>query len=285
MRLLVSVRSAAEARAALAGGADVVDAKEPAAGALGAVAPATLRAIVRAAAAGRRPVSAALGDASDETQVARAARGAAARGVTFVKIGFRDVESVVQVAALARAAAAGLADAPRARSAPIAGLVLVGYADAPRVGGVLPMCLVDVAHAIGAAGVLVDTARKDGGGLFELMRVAEIRAWVDAAHEAGLTAALAGKLRRDDVRAACALGADLAGVRGAACDGGRAGRVSGARVRQLATAARSGRETPYDPARRMYRPSKTTLHVAPSSVDDSHSCRTSPPANGVQVMR
>ncbi|MGH8059229.1 MAG: (5-formylfuran-3-yl)methyl phosphate synthase, partial [Candidatus Entotheonellia bacterium] len=44
-RLLASVRDAAEARAALQGGADVLDAKEPSAGPLGACTPAVLHAI------------------------------------------------------------------------------------------------------------------------------------------------------------------------------------------------------------------------------------------------
>ena len=46
MRLLVSVRSEEEARAALAGGADIIDAKEPSRGALGAVEIGVLREIV-----------------------------------------------------------------------------------------------------------------------------------------------------------------------------------------------------------------------------------------------
>ena len=45
MRLLVSVRSAAEVGAAVAGGADIVDAKEPATGSLGAVSRRVLREI------------------------------------------------------------------------------------------------------------------------------------------------------------------------------------------------------------------------------------------------
>ncbi|MBK5187486.1 MAG: hypothetical protein JJD97_04525, partial [Gemmatimonadaceae bacterium] len=62
MRLLVSVRNAEEARTALAGGAEIIDAKEPSLGALGAVELGVLREIVQAV--GRmRPVSAALGDA------------------------------------------------------------------------------------------------------------------------------------------------------------------------------------------------------------------------------
>ena len=47
MRLLVSVASATEASAALAGGADVIDAKNPLAGALGAVSVGVLREIHR----------------------------------------------------------------------------------------------------------------------------------------------------------------------------------------------------------------------------------------------
>ena len=50
MKLLVSVRNATEAAAARAGGADIIDAKEPAAGALGAVRLTTFEDIVDAVA-------------------------------------------------------------------------------------------------------------------------------------------------------------------------------------------------------------------------------------------
>ena len=46
MQLLVSVRSAAEVGPALSGGADIIDAKEPDRGSLGAVSPATLAEIL-----------------------------------------------------------------------------------------------------------------------------------------------------------------------------------------------------------------------------------------------
>ena len=63
---------AAEAAAALAGGADIIDAKNPLAGALGAVSETTLREIA-AAVAGWRPVTAALGSAN-HALVVRGAR-------------------------------------------------------------------------------------------------------------------------------------------------------------------------------------------------------------------
>src|SRR5947209_3792941 len=60
-RLLVSVRDAAEAEAALAGGADLIDVKDPARGPLGRASDAALAEVV-CVVAGRRPVSAALGE-------------------------------------------------------------------------------------------------------------------------------------------------------------------------------------------------------------------------------
>ena len=61
MRLLVSVRAAAEVAPALAGGAAIVDAKEPARGSLGAVRPEVLRQIASLVPA-TVPLSVALGD-------------------------------------------------------------------------------------------------------------------------------------------------------------------------------------------------------------------------------
>ncbi|MGH7675643.1 MAG: (5-formylfuran-3-yl)methyl phosphate synthase, partial [Gemmatimonadales bacterium] len=90
MQLLVSVAGAREARTALLGGADLIDAKDPERGALGAVTPGVLRSIY-AAVHSRRPVSAALGDAVDEARVARRVSAAAAIGVAYVKVGFRGI--------------------------------------------------------------------------------------------------------------------------------------------------------------------------------------------------
>src|SRR5437660_622021 len=54
-----------------------------------------------------------------------------------------------------------------------------------------------------------------------------------AAHAAGLFAALAGGLSDADFPTVRVLGADLVGVRGAACVGGRTGRIAADRVAAL----------------------------------------------------
>ena len=227
MRLLVSVANADEARAALAGGADVIDAKNPLAGPLGAV-PVTALREIQAAVAGARLLTAALGDAGDDAGIENAASVFAAAGAALVKVGFAGITSASRVEALIKAAVRG------ARLAN-GGVVAVGYADADRVESLAAGALIDVAARAGAVGVLLDTAEKNGPGLRELMAPAALAAWVGAAHDAGLVAALAGKLTADDLPFVREAGADIAGVRGAACEGGRTGRVSAERVAKLRT--------------------------------------------------
>lgn len=227
MQLLVSVFSAAEARAALLGGADLIDAKDPRRGALAAVTPRALRSIC-AAVRPRRPVSAVLGDAVDEAAIERGAGAAAAAGVAYVKVGFRGITSPDRALALATAAARGARATGGATR-----VVVVAYADATRAGSLSPSALVEIAARGGAGAVLLDTAFKDAGGLFELLAPETVGAWVDAARAAGLIVGLAGGLAARDFDTAGALGADLVGVRGAACTGGRTGCVSRSRVARL----------------------------------------------------
>lgn len=221
MRLLVSVRGPVEARAAVAGGADVVDAKDPALGALGAV-PTDRLAAIRRAVGAARPVSAALGDARDEATVTAAVT--AASGVAFVKLGFGGVTSESRAERLAHVARRG--------GGVTTGLVLVAYADWRRATSLAPDRLLAVAAETGAAGLLLDTAWKDAP-LFALVSPGAVASWVAAVRATGLFAALAGSLSGGDFATARAIGADLVGVRGAACIGGRRGRVSQARVAAL----------------------------------------------------
>ncbi len=72
--MLASVRTLDEALLALAGGADIIDLKDPARGALGALDQATARNIV-AAIGGRAPVSATIGDLPSMVPAETARRG------------------------------------------------------------------------------------------------------------------------------------------------------------------------------------------------------------------
>jgi hypothetical protein len=227
MQLLVSVANPAEASAALAGGADLIDAKDPSEGALGAVPLGILREIHRVVSPAR-PVTAALGDAVDEDMVERSARQFAAAGAAFVKVGFAGIASRARIEALVAAAVRGTAANTRQ-----AGVIAVSYADADRDASISRCSLIEVARRAGARGLLLDTADKQGPGLCGLVAPAALAAWVAEAHGAGLLVALAGRLTAADLPIVREAGADIAGVRGAACQGGRSGRVNADKVRLL----------------------------------------------------
>src|SRR5436305_1241878 len=105
MQLLVSVAARSEARAARLGGADVIDAKDPRDGALGAVRPELLGALREAVGPGR-PLSAALGDHDPAALVERRAGAAAQGGAACVggRTGRVSRRRVAALSALARAA-------------------------------------------------------------------------------------------------------------------------------------------------------------------------------------
>jgi uncharacterized protein (UPF0264 family) len=235
MRLLVSVSSAQEAVAALEGGADVIDAKDPMRGALGAVRLETLTEI-RAAIPAHGLVTAALGDAVAEVSIERRAHEYAARGAGLVKVGFAGINDVGLVERLLASCVRGCD-----RADATAGVIAVAYADASRGTAIDAMSLVAIAARAGARGVLVDTADKTGPGLTALWSWDELAAWIADVHECDLLAAVAGKLVEDDLAFVSDAGADVAGVRGAACTGGRDGRVSSRLVHELRLACKTAR--------------------------------------------
>ena len=102
-------------------------------------------------------------------------------------------------------------------------MVAVAYADAARVpsGPLAPSQLVAVAREAGVSGCLIDTAIKDGRGLLSWLAADALAELVAEAHGAGLEIALAGELRAEDLPTVRATGADIAGVRSAACRDGR----------------------------------------------------------------
>jgi (5-formylfuran-3-yl)methyl phosphate synthase len=228
MRLLVSVVDEAEARLAVAGGVDVVDVKNPAEGSLGAPAPRVI-AEVRAAVPAELPLSVAIGDLPAlPGTAALAALGAARSGAGYVKVGLWGPSVREEAVAVLRA----VRDAVDGDAA----VVAVAYADAARVPSrpLPPTELVAAAREAGVSGCLLDTAIKDGRGLLSWLDHDTLAGLVADAHGAGLEMALAGALRAEDLPAIHATGADIAGVRSAACrDGRRTAALDPRRIARL----------------------------------------------------
>jgi (5-formylfuran-3-yl)methyl phosphate synthase len=230
MELLVSVRSGAEVAAALAGGADVIDAKEPAYGSLGPVAPEALAGIL-AQVPRAQPFSLALGDFVDPDAVLAAisSRSLAARSAPlYLKLGFAGVRAPARLESMI---ATAVAASRRHEASPL--IIVVAYADAARAATASPDTIRLLAGECGAAGVLLDTQVKDGRGLLRWMDTPALRLWVERARQAGLLTAVAGGLQLHDIGLVSTANPNVVGVRGAACDGGRDGLVNALRVRDL----------------------------------------------------
>lgn len=204
--LLASVRDLREARLARAGGADIIDLKEPAAGALGAVALPTLRRV--RAALPDALLSATIGDQPMQPQpLLQAVAATAATGVDYVKVGF-----------FAGGDWAGCLQALGGITGRTA-VVAVLFADQ----GPDP-ALLDALRAAGLRGAMLDTADKRRR-LTELLDPGRLRAFVGRCRALGLLCGLAGSLRRQDIEPLLPLAPDYLGFRGALCDGDRRGRL------------------------------------------------------------
>jgi dihydroneopterin aldolase len=224
--LLASVRSAAEAVLAVAGGADIIDAKDPSAGALGRVEPSVLRAIARAV-RGRRLVSATIGDLELTPSVVSAAVESAARGgADIVKIGVFPGDLAASWAALSAFTRRGLR------------LVAVLFADRePDLQEITTLC-----SKAGFYGVMIDTADKSSGRLTTHLDHVALAAFVSRARSLGLVSGLAGSLRRGDIETLAPLGADYLGFRSALTLAGRSSALDPTalrRVRQVLDSSRA----------------------------------------------
>lgn len=214
---LASVTNADEAEIALAGGADIIDCKDPASGALGALAASTVRGIVSRV-SGRLPVSATIGDLPSDPQVMSASAIAMAQtGVDIVKIGFFGDEDPREAISAAGAACS-----------PLAQLVAVLMADRDPDFEVLP-----VLRRAGFAGVMLDTADKAAGSLTTVLSVRQLTQFLRVARDNDLFAGLAGSLRESDIAGLARVETDMLGFRGALCPSGRKGVIEGDRVVQV----------------------------------------------------
>jgi uncharacterized protein (UPF0264 family) len=221
--LLVSVRSADEARAALEGGADWIDLKDPARGALGAVDEVVARQAANVI-AGRKPVSAAAGELLD--WAAGEARGLLnVAGLSSMKLGLAGCRALDWRPLWRRAqgelAAAGVE------------LAAVAYADSDAAESPPIAEVVELAASCNCRWLLVDTYDKTGQALTELIDDAALAGAFHAARRRGCRTVAAGRLRAAALAALPLESIDMIGVRSAACSGDRNGDVSAADVARL----------------------------------------------------
>lgn len=231
--LLVSVTDMEDTLAALQGGADIIDVKDPGEGPLGAPPLRKAMAICHAVRTwGGRQVSLALGEFPGRPRAAGfAAYAAASCRPDYIKIGFPGFVSREEATATLLEALDGarLAWEKGCTGGTPPGVVAVAYADFLERWS--PEELVELAHRAGATGCLIDTWDKRGPGLLGWLKEPQLTSFARACRDRGLLCALAGRLTADDLPRVARSGAHVIGVRSGVCRGDRiAGRVDPALV-------------------------------------------------------
>lgn len=221
MRMLVSVRDVSEAHAAVVAGADFIDLKEPANGALGGLPLVEIRAICAALrqVGGGFTLSATIGDMPSTAieEIARRVEAVAACGVDLVKVGVSGHDPA------GLPLLAGLVALPAA----VVPVLLADEGLDPRV--------VAAACSPGFASVMADTQGKVGGSLIDMLAIDVLADFVQRARGSGVQVGLAGALRPADLPSIARLAPDFVGFRSAVCDGARDGRLNPDKLRTLRT--------------------------------------------------
>jgi uncharacterized protein (UPF0264 family) len=212
LKLLISPKNEREALEAVEGGADIIDVKNPDEGPLGANFPWIIKRI-RQMVPATIEVSCTLGEAPNlPGSMALAALGAATTGVNYIKTGLYGVKTLEKAIYLIKSVSKSAKDYN-----PSVKVVAAGYADADRIDTIDPLQVPKIALKAQADVAMIDTAIKDGRNLFRFLTKSQLKSFVDETHSYGLKAALAGSLQKEDLPLIYKLGADVAGLRGAAC--------------------------------------------------------------------
>lgn len=228
--LLVSVVNAAEGNAAFEGGADVIDIKNPAEGALGAPRPGVIADICREY-KGKKPISVALGEFPGKPGAAAlAAMGAAPFQPDYLKIAFLADATRAEIVTTLQEIRQGVAYV-QPEGIPV---VAVAYADTLPSASWTLEDFTAFAQEGGALGCLVDTWEKNGTSLPNFLSGQQIAEFIASCHNRQLFCGLAGSLKPEEIGSLLPLGPDIIGVRSAACGGDRLrGEITSQRVNIL----------------------------------------------------
>lgn len=202
--------------------ADIIDLKNPAQGALGALPHEVVEGVVRFV-DGRKTVSATVGDLPMVPEILKAAVAAmAGTGVDIVKVGFfghkAHTECIQTLAELTGQCK----------------IVAVLFADQQP-----DFAMLELLVRSGFYGAMLDTADKSAGGLCRWLDECALRQFVANARAVKLLTGLAGSLRMSDISRLAGVAPDYLGFRGALCrDHARQSGLDAARINEIADVLR-----------------------------------------------
>jgi uncharacterized protein (UPF0264 family) len=265
-KLLVSVRHSAETIAALRGGADIIDVKEPSRGSLGR---ASVRAVLSIAqcvsdrcvgvqqggvrvpdgSTRESPLSLALGEVTewltgDDAWSDDFVRSMSRARPSFLKLGLAGLhrsesDSTPWTARWLQV---------RRRINFDCNWVAVAYADHARAQSPSVDAVCAAAVESGCRVLLIDTFQKDNSGLLDFITEEQLNDIRAISAEAGMQLALAGQITPHHLERLLPINPDIIAVRGAVCEGGqRTAQISERKVREFLEALEAATASMTDP--------------------------------------
>ncbi|MBI5760626.1 MAG: (5-formylfuran-3-yl)methyl phosphate synthase [Planctomycetales bacterium] len=223
-QLLVSVRDADEAVAALTGGADIIDVKEPRRGSLGMADVSQIEAVLRVVRESNpmATVSTALGETIEWLSHDELPR--LPHGLSYIKLGTAGLARDSDWPTTWRRVCDDFLKSSNQPRPPSTihhppRLLPVAYADWHLAESPSPNDVAQLAITAGCPGLLIDTFVKHGQRLLDWLDVRELSELAGTCHHHGLWLAMAGSLDVADLPKLVAAGPDIVGIRSAACRG------------------------------------------------------------------
>jgi len=228
-QLLVSVRSADEAIAALAGGCQILDVKEPSFGSLGKADNRVIDCVLQTGLQAGIPVSAALGEVTDYSpllckETLNEGLPESFSQLSFTKLGLAGLCRDSNWSTRWQDTMSFLTDSfSESMDSSFHQWVAVIYADWEQAAAPSPDVILDcilsssLSSEIEIAGVLVDTWSKTSGQLLDAIDVEHLRGLAAAMHRSGRFFAVAGRLTSSMLPELNSIHPDIVAIRSAAC--------------------------------------------------------------------
>ncbi|MGD9854432.1 MAG: (5-formylfuran-3-yl)methyl phosphate synthase [Planctomycetaceae bacterium] len=212
-RLLVSVRNVEEAHSAFAGGADIIDVKDPDRGSLGRADAEVIGELASLSGLGswQVPLSVALGEVHEYGESDAIALP---QSVGYAKLGLARLRSNADWVARWTHARH---DYDRRRGSPVRWIAVI-YADAERAQAPPAREIAAAAASTGCVGVLVDTYCKSSGRLLDHVTTRDLAEWAHLSQRLHLMFAVAGRLSLQDLPQILPVSPDIVAVRSAVCE-------------------------------------------------------------------
>ena len=219
-RLLASIANLEEAQVALQAPIGILDMKDPAQGALGALEAHAIGEIVQLI-AGKCSSSATIGDLpADPEAVLKKTQATAELGVDYIKVGMFGGDWLLKCLPALKTIAANTN--------------LVGVLFAEHFADLSGPC--HLLKSAGFAGAMIDTANKENGSVRTIKSDAELGEFVQTAQRNGLLCGIAGSLKCEDIKPLITMAPDYLGFRTALCENHcRQGKLSAAMIRKIAS--------------------------------------------------